>query len=508
LQSSSHTRLYETQQLHSQGDLQNALSAKKSKTPHRVRATNQMHVMERTQAIADKLRESVFKVTREEDEFLSRQPRSSRKGEALQDSTNTQDNLRVRFPESPSIQSMHAHAYPTVSAKIFQRSTSPEQLCVWPTMNQPCSFSPVKDPKKLTREKDNHTVERLAHDFFSAAIGDTKCEELEKAQLQQAISALSERLLLLQNISEDKKVVERKLEASELARSDLQKVLGETSLKTKQELGRLDQYQEIMLQENRAISEQLDEHVLALQKKEQECDEAHIKIALLCKRIESLQLSLAELANYRSHYQEQSQVTLVTQETRIEQLHKDLEQMAVRHREAIRVVSAEKEVLISESVELKQRLAQSNYDQEVLKSELDRQRAHTQTLQSELDAEKQQVARIKACSGDLMKLESELRFCQDLNAEMTERVQQTQRGMEEQQEVVEEKLGKLLEEKMTVEGECKSLIQDIKRKDEIIKQLTRENLAVNSNLTQVQQLLCAQEDQEVRMSALQTSLEE
>ena len=45
---------------------------------------------------------------------------------------------------------------------------------------------------------------------------------------------------------------------------------------------------------------------------------------------------------------------------------------------------------------------------------------------------------------------------------------------------------KILEEKAAVEEENNSLCDDIKNKDEIIKQLTRENLTVNSNLTQVQ----------------------
>jgi hypothetical protein len=39
--------------------------------------------------------------------------------------------------------------------------------------------------------------------------------------------------------------------------------------------------------------------------------------------------------------------------------------------------------------------------------------------------------------------------------------------------------------KEAVEDENKSLCGDIKNKDDIIKQLTRENLTVNSNLTQL-----------------------
>ena len=77
-----------------------------------------------------------------------------------------------------------------------------------------------------------------------------KFEELEKTQLQNALSAMSERLLLLQSIGKDKSIAEHDLQKSEDARSDLQRVLTETASKTKQELGKMAQYQEIMLQEN------------------------------------------------------------------------------------------------------------------------------------------------------------------------------------------------------------------------------------------------------------------
>jgi hypothetical protein len=98
--------------------------------------------------------------------------------------------------------------------------------------------SPVKVVKKR-RDKENHNEEQLARDFFQTALGDTNCEELDKVQLQNAIAALSQKLLLFSNINEDKKATERHLQQSEDARVDLQKVLTETSAKTKQELGKM-----------------------------------------------------------------------------------------------------------------------------------------------------------------------------------------------------------------------------------------------------------------------------
>ena len=74
---------------------------------------------------------------------------------------------------------------------------------------------------------------------------------------------------------------------------------------------------------------------------------------------------------------------------------------------------------------------------------------------------------------------------------MTDKVQETHDNMQREQAVVEETLQKLLEEKEAIEQENKGLLAEIKNKNDIIKQLTRENLSVNSNLTQMQQLLCA-----------------
>ena len=48
-----------------------------------------------------------------------------------------------------------------------------------------------------------------------------------------------------------------------------------------------------------------------------------------------------------------------------------------------------------------------------------------QVLKAELESEKRQVAKIKACSGEVIKLEEELRFCREHNAEIAERVQET-----------------------------------------------------------------------------------
>ena len=50
--------------------------------------------------------------------------------------------------------------------------------------------------------------------------------------------------------------------------------------------------------------------------------------------------------------------------------------------------------------------------------------------------------------------------------------------------------------------------QDIKTKDEIIKKLTKENLLINSKVTQLQKLLCSQEDQDSTISELNKFVED
>ena len=68
----------------------------------------------------------------------------------------------------------------------------------------------------------------------------------------------------------------------------------------------------------------------------------------------------------------------------------------------------------------------------------------------------------------------------------------------------------VLEKVVMYESEhaSKELRSKVKSKDEIIKQLTRENLTVNSKLTQVQQLLCSQEDQNARISQMENAFNE
>lgn len=81
----------------------------------------------------------------------------------------------------------------------------------------------VSKQERQRKEKENHTDEQLAKELFMIAESGeaSSVEFLEKLQLQSAISALSEKLLLFQNINEDKEATERLLQSHENARVDL-----------------------------------------------------------------------------------------------------------------------------------------------------------------------------------------------------------------------------------------------------------------------------------------------
>ena len=55
-------------------------------------------------------------------------------------------------------------------------------------------------------------------------------------------------------------------------------------------------------------------------------------------------------------------MTLVTKETQIEQMHKEIEEMARKHSHMINEVNGEKELLIAQNCELKKQVAQSSFE--------------------------------------------------------------------------------------------------------------------------------------------------
>ena len=193
-------RMYDTLTLPQQEDLMQTVEAtRKSKTPIRAKksAASSGLINERTQAMANKLKKSVIELTREDMDNQEVDYKRTHKTHGLTQTDSNRQTLEVHrnCPESPSKLSVKAHAIPTVSAKIAFQTSSPQKSSAY---GSPKKQSPVK--KKVVKDKENMTEEGLTTEMFRIAFSDRSYEELEKVQLQKAIGALSEKLLLFQNI--------------------------------------------------------------------------------------------------------------------------------------------------------------------------------------------------------------------------------------------------------------------------------------------------------------------
>ena len=153
------------------------MSSKKSKTPHRSRATaGQLHINERTQQMANNLKRSVFELTRDDSDYQNRTLETSVKKAksqyrhqhlSLKDTTNQRpSDHQLICPESPSILSVQAHAIPIVSAKMMFQQSSPEKnLQQSQHYGSPAKKNNARD-KKTTSKYEHLSVEQLAIEFF------------------------------------------------------------------------------------------------------------------------------------------------------------------------------------------------------------------------------------------------------------------------------------------------------------------------------------------------------
>lgn len=82
--------------------------------------------------------------------------------------------------------------------------------------------------------------------------------------------------------------------------------------------------------------------------------------------------------------------------------------------------------------------------------------------------------------------------------------------LKENQEVTEkmhDEFQRIASERNNLNSELNELFQEKSEKDIVIKNLTNENLELNSRLIQLEQLLCAKEDQDSKMDQLQEALQ-
>ena len=105
------------------------------------------------------------------------------------------------------------------------------------------------------------------------------------------------------------------------ARDDLKKVLQETQQKTKKETEKMQQYQDILLKENEAVSKQLLDHQQELAHKVSECESLSITNSHFQNELAVLKLQLEDLQGYKAKYESAANTTLKSQETQLQELH-------------------------------------------------------------------------------------------------------------------------------------------------------------------------------------------
>ena len=95
------------------------------------------------------------------------------------------------------------------------------------------------------------------------------------------------------------------------ARDDLKKVLKETQQKSKKEIEKMQQYQDILLKENEAVSKQLPDHQRELAAKVSECDGFSVTNSHLQNELTVLKLQLEDLKGYKAKYESREILDLV-----------------------------------------------------------------------------------------------------------------------------------------------------------------------------------------------------
>ena len=79
---------------------------------------------------------------------------------------------------------------------------------------------------------------------------------------------------------------------------------------------------------------------------------------------------------------------LRTKETEVEELHAEIEKLAIANHEFAKQTNMEKDLLISQNSDLKKQLSETMLKLDLLKSEVESQYGQIQVLKAELEVEK------------------------------------------------------------------------------------------------------------------------
>lgn len=166
-------------------------------------------------------------------------------------------------------------------------------------------------------------------------------------------------------------------------------------------------------------------------------------------------------------------------------------------------VNADKDVLIQQNSQLKKALSDASANNEVLKSQVESFHGKLLTTEALLDAERRKIESIKATQGDFTQLEEELSQIKQSRRKMSQQIDQTMLEISKNEGNANQKFHQICEESRLNLEENKILNDEIKSKDDIIKTLTKENLQINTKVTQLQAQLFAKEDRDKQIAELE-----
>lgn len=172
-------------------------------------------------------------------------------------------------------------------------------------------------------------------------------------------------------------------------------------------------------------------------------------------------------------------------------MHSRLEKQSVKHAEMMNAVNADKEILIQQNSQLKKALSEAQASNEMLKSQVESFHGKLLTAEALLDAERRKVESIRASQGDFSELEEELKQMKAARRKISQQIDDTLIEINKQEGVASQRYLQINDEYRSTQEENKVLNDEIKAKDDIIKTLTKENLLINSKITQLTALLVA-----------------
>ncbi len=138
-----------------------------------------------------------------------------------------------------------------------------------------------------------------------------------------------------------------------------------------------------------------------------------------------------------------------------------------------------------------------------LKEQLDQTNCELQKKEGELEVEKTKVVSLSNVKELNNRLQNELRESKQERDQIHKTIQQIIGENDKLHQRQNEEFQRIFTERNNLNHELNELFQEKSEKDVVIKNLTNENLELNSRMNALEQLLCAKEDQDAKIDQLQ-----